>query len=353
MKSYIKSIAALLMMSLALVSCNENFDEDDNVTSYPGKLSLGTWTREYTPAGSPDYTLNFSVNEAGDTICDVTTYNTATEMFNVFSAGEVSYDPQTGMTEIYYAESPYNTPAVVYATLQGGHSRMTVTMYSLSDGRLSKKDNFVMVGTTAPSVLGDWVAGDILFTLRPDGTATVIINDVTSEATYNFEGSNGTITLEDGTTIDLSLNAKKQMIATYNGESYYTSHEQTVVREDWRPYAVGSYSSAWHDAPFEAVMEYSQNQKMLRIKDFCDPGSVLTAYWKIGETAVTPAESMFWGYDHPDYGSVFAVPVAISADGATAAYENGTFYFGFKWDVPSAGGSFGSAMDTFTITELL
>lgn len=352
MKSYIKSVAALLLMSLALVSCNENFDDADNVTAYPEKLSIGTWAREYAPAGSVDYTINFTIDEAGDTICDITTYNAANGMFNVFSGGEVSYDKLTGMAEIYYEESPYNAPAVVYATYQSSHARMTCIMYAISNGKLAKKDNFVVVRSEAPSVLGDWNCGNLEFTLRPDGTATVVQGNTTSEATYTFTGKSGSITLADGTAIALSLNEKGQMVATYNGESLLASHVQTVIREDWVPYAKGIYSCAMNDAPAELTMEYSANQQMIRIKDFCDPGSELTAYWKIGEAAVTPAESMFWAFDHPSHGSVFAIPTAITADGATALFQNGTFNFGFSWDVPGVG-TFGKALDTFTITETL
>lgn len=352
MKNYIKSIAVFLLTAFALTSCNDNFDEGDDVRSYPAKIALETWAREYTPAGAFDYTVNFTVNEAGDTICDITRYNAANGNANVFSAGEVEYDPQSGMTEVFFATSPYNEPAVAYVTYQRDLARATCTIYTVSNGRLSKKDNFAVHRAEAPSVFGDWVFGSLELRLNPDGTATVTENGTTADASYVFSGKTGTVTLADGTQIQLALNEKGQMIATRGGESFLATHIPTVVREDWAPYCKGIYTCAMNDAPAELIMEYSENEKMLRIKDFCDPGTVLTAYWEKGEADVTPAESMFYAFTHPSYGDVFAVPVAITAGGATALFQDGVFYFGFSWDVPGVG-SFGSAMDTFQPTEML
>ena len=51
MKLNIKTLAASMLVGLALVSCNNDFDENDlPKIQYPEQAPLGMWTRQYTPA---------------------------------------------------------------------------------------------------------------------------------------------------------------------------------------------------------------------------------------------------------------------------------------------------------------
>ena len=353
MKQYIKTLAAVLLLGLTFVSCNDNFDEDDNHVAYPAELPLGTWAKEYTPAGGVSYTVNITLNEAGDTICDVTLYNESTGDANVFGAGEVSYDPATGVATVNYAESLYDMPAMITLAYQHDLQTMTVNIYTVTNNKLTSKDLFKVVKATAISPLGDWTAANgLAFTLDADGTATVTDGGATEEGTFTFDGASGKITTASGKEITLSFNANGQMMASKGGAPFYVQHIMTQPKNDWYVYANGTYSSWFREETYPASMEYSPSRKMLRINGFCYPGSELTAYWTIGEAAVEPAEKSFYsGADHPQYGPVYAVPVTITNNGLKAFYEEGVFYFGFNWQVPGVG-SFGTDLDTFTVTEV-
>ena len=360
MKQYIKTLAAVLLLGLTFVSCNDNFDEDDNKVDYPAELPLGTWAKEYTPAGGVSYTVNITLNEVGDTICDVTLYNETTGDANVFGAGEVSYDPATGVATVNYAESLYDMPAMITLAYQQDLQKMTVNIYTVSGNKLTSKDLFKVVKAAAISPFGDWTAANgLAFTLNADGTATVTDGGATEEGTFTFDGTSGKITTKSGKEITLSFNAQGQMMASNGGEPFYVQHIMTQPKNDWYVYANGIYHSGGcgklfgNEEEWPASMEYSPSRKMLRINEFLNPGSVLTAYWSIGEMSVDPAEKNFYsGLDHPQYGSIYAVPATITSDGRKAIYEDGVFYFGFDWQVPGVG-SFGAAIDTFTITEEL
>lgn len=351
MKQYIKTLAAFLLLGLTFVSCNDDFDEDDNHVAYPAEMQLGTWAKEYTPAGGVSYTVNITLNAAGDTICDVTVYNEATGDANVFGAGKVSYDPATGVITANYDESLYDAPAMITMAYQRDLQAMTVNIYTVAGGKLTAKDCFKVIKAAAISPLGDWMTADgLTFTLNADGTAVVTDNGNTEEALYNFDGTSGKITTKSGKEYTLSFNAAGQMKVASDGKESYVQHIMTQPKDDWYVYAQGVYSCWLFTEGWPAAMEYSPSRKMLRINDFVDEGSVLTAYWTIGETAVEPAEKNFFAFNDSRYGGVYAVPVAITQSGLKALYEDGVFYFGFNYQVPGVG-SFGADIDTFTVTD--
>ena len=102
-----------LVAGLALVSCNENFDEDMPAINYPEKPSLGIWENDLAGENDVKYTVNLTLNEKGDTICDVTSYDPVTKLYNVISNGKATYDKRVGMIVADFEDSPYEAPARV------------------------------------------------------------------------------------------------------------------------------------------------------------------------------------------------------------------------------------------------
>ena len=359
MKLYFKTVVSLLMMGLAFASCNDNFDEDEARVSYPGNFELGIWESEYTAAGGTEYTVNLTLNEAGDTICDVTMFNTATSDANVLSAGAVSYDQTTGVITATYEESPWETPAMVSITYKNAGDKMTVNVYA-NDGKLANKGLFTAVKSNKISVLGDWMLADgSVLSLNADSTASLVKEEVTSEGTYTWDGQLVVATLENNT-IDMSINAYGQMSATVNGSTAYCQHIMTQPKNDWYDFAIGQYQSWLFDLlPDAVIMQYSPSRRMGRLNTFSPlPGCVeLTFYWNVGESKVAHAEASYdTGYDHVQNGEmlgrVFAFPAAISEDGQTAMFDakQNAFIFGHAYQIPGVG-QFGADVDAFIVSE--
>lgn len=360
MMKHIKTVLACLTVGLAVVSCNNDFDEDMGTITYPDKVELGMWQ---STNSTVSYTVNITLNEAGDTICDVTIFTPSTGKANVLNAGTVSYDKRTGMITAVYEESLYDTPARATLTWNNDLSGMIVNIYSETVNASASKAVFNVVPATSISVYGDWLLTDgALLTLNSDGTAAYV--PAGSEATdavagtYTADGSNVTVTLENGTVITFTQNAAGQMYASVaGGEAAYVSHIMTQPRNDWYVYAYGTYSSwLFGDIP-GLSLEYSPSRAEARIPDPIYPGSTLTFYWNIGEEEATFTDSSFNTYylysqDGQQLGYIHFVPVAITSSGAHGVYEDGQFIFGMSYQIPGVG-TFGDPdYDYFTLDEV-
>lgn len=349
MKQYIKALFFGLLTAVSLVSCNENFEEGGAVT-YPEKPELGIYQNEYTSEGGTSYTLNLTLNEAGDTICDVTTYSPSSGDANVFSAGKVSYDKSIGLISADYTESPYETAArvVIAYKANGG---LIVNLYS-NDGKLAIKDNFRAIKATTISYYGDWQMPDgSVLTLNSNGEAIIALDGVeTGKGTYTIDGANVTATV-GGKTYALATNAQGQTYVTIDGTTTYVSHIMTQPKEDWYEYALGTYNS-WLFGPIaDKVLEYSPSRRMARIPDWINQGSVLSFYWVIGDKTVTPAEKQFNTlYTHVQDGQVLGE--VYGQPSGNGVYENGVFTFNMAYVIPGVG-SFGDAQEeTFEVSAV-
>lgn len=369
MKQYIKTLAFGLLLGTALVSCNSNFDEGGTIV-YPEHPELGIYTNDYVKEGDITYTVNLTLNEQGDTICDVTSYNGRTGIANTFSAGTVSYDQSVGMITADYEESPYECPARVVIAYKNDLEGLTVNLYS-NDGKLQTKDYFDAVKTDAISYYGDWQLKDgSILSLNTDGTATITTTDgeVSEAGSYSVNGSSVTATV-NGTSYAFTTNAQGQ---TYDSSNNYVQHILTQPKDDWYEYAVGEYSNwlfgydrSGNAVTFECVLEYSPSRQQGRINGFTSYStSSLSFYWTIGEEEVSMAESSYpSGYTYPNYGEVYAQPAAMD-DGNIAYYKDGVFHFGMQYTIPDYAGTSpvfaadsegtkATAEETFTITSLL
>lgn len=360
MIKHIKTVLACLTVGLAVVSCNNNFDEDMDTISYPDNVELGMWQ---STNSTVSYTVNITLNEAGDTICDVTTYTPSTGKANVIDGGAVSYDKRTGIITATYDESLYDTPARVTLTWKSDLSRMVVNIYSESDGVSSSKAVFNVEPATSISVYGDWLLADsAMVTLNADGTASYIpagAEDTDAiEGTYTSDGSNVTVTLSDNTTITFTQNAAGQMYVSVAGaEAAYASHIMTQPRNDWYVYAYGTYSSWLFGDIAGCSLEYSPSRAEARIPDVIYPGSTLSFYWSIGESEATFTDSSFNTYymysqSGQQLGYIYFVPVSVTSSGAHGVYDNGVFTFGMSYQIPGVG-TFGDPdYDYFTLDEV-
>lgn len=278
MKLNIKTLAASLAVGLAVVSCNNDFDETDYSAKVPEKATLGIWTREYTPADDMPFTVNVLVNEAGDTVCDVTYYDASSNMANVYSNGKVSYSKKTGTITAEFAEDADGSPARATITPDNDGKHAIVCVYNVGtddngEEELTAVDNFIAVASDTISVLGRWELKDgKTVQLDLGGKASVVDGeDVLSEGTYTFDGKTGTINV-DGQAYAMNFNAAGN--GQMNIGEGFANHVTRPLPDDWAEYAVGTYtSSALGASPsFETTLYYSASRHYFRMNPYAGSG---------------------------------------------------------------------------------
>lgn len=347
MKQYIKTLALGLLFGVTLVSCNNNYEEGAPI-NYPEKPGLGIYTNDYVSDGGTAYTVNVTLNEQGDTICDVTSYNASSGSYNTFSAGKVSYDRSVGMITADYEESPYELPARIVIAYTNDLQGFIVNLYT-NDSKLSLKDKFTAVKTENISYYGDWQLTDgKILSLDPNGTATLLDGEETAgTGTYTINGASVTATI-GGQTYTLTTNAQGQ---TLDAAGKYIQHIMTQPKDDWYEYATGMYSSYLFTGATECLMEYSPSRKAARISPYIMSNGYLSFYWNIGDStgSADNASGYPTGYVHSQdgqqLGEVYGFLTGIS-------YANNVFTFNMTYQIPGVG-SFGAGEDTFTISEVL
>lgn len=389
MKLHIKTLAATFVAGLALVSCNNDFDESDLPTiKHAEKLSLGMWTREYTPADASSYTVNIALNEQGDTICDITTYDPETKLANVYSASKVTYNPQLGMTTAEIAEDAEGVPARATLTMASDKKHLIVNLYNVGqadDGseELEAIDHFTTVQSDTISVLGRWQLADgTTIQLDRGGKASLVYGqDVLSEGTYTFSGHAGQAVI-NGTTYDFNFNAQNGQM-TCNEK--YASHVVTPLPDDWTEYALGTYNSTFSQSPIaNAIIYYSPSRKSYRLNPLADAGFQLNytptpiqftftepSKDENGETVpgvikLKKRKGLVIGLSLQDYGQVFADAASnaevdswnTQAESAGhpeykcdyAGYANDVFTFAWFYYTPST--QLGYYNETFVVSDL-
>lgn len=359
MKLNIKALAATALVGLTLASCNNDFDEDGGKITYADKLELSSWSRDYTPNTDASYVVNLYTNEKGDTLADVSIFNPVTELSNVLSAGKVKYDAKTGVTNITYAESMYGTPARVSMATSNDKTQQIVNIYTVGENnKLTSKDRFTAVKTDTISALGQWDLGNgETVSLYNTGAAVFSANgEVTDNGTYTFDGKAGTITKSTGEVYTLAMNANREVKTTVNGQTYTAKHEPVVYIDDWAEVATGTYHT-WlfnGDVPGRSL-EYSACRGEYRIdmswfpqmlggQPIDDQYIIFNWNKKTNVTSMSAESGFSTGWTYQNYGVVFG-----SASGQGMKYENGVFSFSMSYTIPSAGGSFGTDNDTFTL----
>ena len=238
MKQYIKTLALCLMAGLGLASCNDNFDEDEGFVTYPEHVALGTWECEYVNSTTPysDFTISLTLNEEGDTICNLTFYEEGYDTWYIFTNGEVTYNPTVGMTQVSFDASSQGIPAELNMALQRDLETMGVQF--IMNGNTAGKLSFRGERVASFNVVGQWTGTDAAGNTlslnfdNEEGTCAVALNyadatatDLTASGTYTFADGTGavayTTTEGQAASIALGLNDKNQLTATTaNGTTY-------------------------------------------------------------------------------------------------------------------------------------
>lgn len=279
MKLNIKTLAAVFMMGATLVSCNDQFDESPKPVAYPENFSLGAWTRDYTPENSNSYTVNLTVNEDGDTICDVTTFDpfNTNKLYkaNVYEGGKVSYNKATGMITANYETSPEESPARITLTFSADGKYGILNIYELTEGddgetELKEVEHFNVVPSDTISVLGVWQLSDgTTVELLNDGEANVTDDEGEQAGHFTFSQRSGQITA-GGKTYAMSVNDKGQMYITVKGGSpVYAAHTMKPLPNDWTEYAFGTYAAGLFTRPFTDVpLFHSETRGRFRLDPY-------------------------------------------------------------------------------------
>jgi len=151
---------------------------------------------------------------------------------------------------------------------------------------------------------------------------------------------------------------KEQTVIVGNDTiALYPRIELNVLKEDFAPYAKGTYSNLFFAAgddyeSSEKTLEYSPSTKAYRLKNCWVQGYDVKFKWD-GAAAVTMLGTTSGAYVYVQTGSVHSTYGMISAYYKGCTYDSAAkkFTFPITWRVSA--GSFGTYADYFTITQLL
>lgn len=186
------------------------------------------------------------------------------------------------------------------------------------------------------------------------------------DSTLTFFIKVGDVELVKKYMIEISVSNANQIDA-YSISDVYPTISFNVLKEDFIPYAEGTYTSDFFGSNWPMVLEHSVATSTYRLSDcwlLADstlvilPGNDVTFKWagdtivaviggvfKPGATAYTP--SLQTGYVDATYGMVWAVFNGVNVYKATTK----TFTFPITWRVTA--GSFGKYSDKYLITTVL
>lgn len=156
----------------------------------------------------------------------------------------------------------------------------------------------------------------------------------------------------------LTFSIDPEQTNPYSIQNVYPRLELSVLKEDFAPYANGTYTSLYFKSNWPQTMEYSPSTKVFRLKDCWVKGYNVTFKWDdtTQASAVTMIGSaatgyiiILTGYLHPTYGMVSAYYSTANTNYYNK--DTKTFTFPITWRV--AAGSFGLKNDTYVITQKL
>jgi hypothetical protein len=184
----------------------------------------------------------------------------------------------------------------------------------------------------------------------------------TVPSTIEFAAGAATATLTIGvgdielmTSYHIAIEVEFDQTNPYVQQTNYPRIELNVLKEDFAPYAEGTYSSEFFEASWPQVLEYSPATETYRFSDLWTTGYPMLFAWDGAndiEIKGTPNSTygtivVVTGYVHATYGMVSAHYSGNETyDDATK-----TFTFPITWRVSA--GSFGVYPDTYVITTVL
>lgn len=139
-------------------------------------------------------------------------------------------------------------------------------------------------------------------------------------------------------------------LIAYDASGEYLEHaknEYIIYKDEFVPVAYGQFvSDFWGETFNNVALEYSASQNLYRISNWLGLGGYITFYWNKETNQVTMSEDKFeTGFLYSNEYMTYGV---TTAPDCVFYYENGTFYFKFRFDVPGLG-TFGYYVDTFTL----
>lgn len=244
MRHYIHSIAFALLAGLGLTACNDSAHEDYNLV-FPATEPVQSWVSSYENSKGETGSLAFSIDAQGDTVCNaVVTDSTGARTFYV--GGKSVYDKQVGLTTIEFPNSSAGLPGLIYLIHRTDMKQKVMQVFNLSQNSVTGEytmKNYVTSLTVKTSkgfeLTGSWwyemnnENEDVIVNFNPqqpdgsypEGTVDFMIGedlvaDEGSSYVWDITTGTGHITTGDGTTIELSLNDKNQLVMTANGQEY-------------------------------------------------------------------------------------------------------------------------------------
>ena len=199
----------------------------------------------------------------------------------------------------------------------------------------------------------------------------------TEAATYNLnvaveDGTNGNIvvptsvTFDEGdldTTITVTVNEITLMqgytVKIAIDEAWvnpYAAGDNTVLsftvkREDYAPYAVGTYYDYFlygPESPYEQLLQYSPSTNTYRIQDCWGLGGGDAIFTWNGEEINVTTKTIKTGYNHPSYGMISA---NYLNDQCYAAEQDNMVQMVFYINFTVAAGSFGDYPNVFVFEK--
>lgn len=151
--------------------------------------------------------------------------------------------------------------------------------------------------------------------------------------------------MELATSYYLKLEIPEEFVNPYKAQENHPILVMNVLKEDYEPYAVGTYSAGFFGGQsWTQLMEYSPALDMYRFPDLWANGYDVEFKWD-GQNIKCAKTTVQSGYVHPTYGMCSATSEATAYREAQNA-----FLFQYKWTVSA--GSFGSYVDQFILEEL-
>lgn len=180
-------------------------------------------------------------------------------------------------------------------------------------------------------------------------------------STLSFPAGKDTVTLslpiKDGAPlgaeISISLSFGEDFVNPYKAE--YGAYHGKVTILNWKPYANGTYQSAFFGDSWEQVLFHAENTNRYRFFDLYTKGIHFNFLWDEGKAIIpqysTDADGAYLftsGYVHPTYGMV-TFHVDGSTDNTFYDSETGNLQIHGEWTVEA--GSFGPTNEVYHITE--
>lgn len=143
----------------------------------------------------------------------------------------------------------------------------------------------------------------------------------------------------------LKLEIPEEFVNPYKEQENHPILVMNVIKEDYEPYATGTYTCNFFGGSWPQDMEYSPALDMYRFPNLYVDGYHFVFAWD-GETIKSAKSKVESGYVHSAYGMCSITTEATAYDA-----EQNAFLFQFKWTIPD-GRTFGSFVSQFVLEEL-